>query len=471
MTADPSLPRSVELSAQLHAMVPGGAHTYAKGDDQYPEGLAPVISHGRGAHVWDVDGNEYIEYGSGLRSVSLGHAHPRVLDAVRRELDRGANFVRPSVVEVDSAQRFLETVPTAEMVKFGKNGSDVTTAAVRLARAVTGRPLVAICRDQPFFSTDDWFIATTPMSAGIPEQVADLTVSFPYGDLDATEELLRLHEGRVACLILEAATEHDPPPGYLAGLRDLVHRHGSLLVFDEMITGFRWSEAGAQGVYGVAPDLSTFGKALGNGFAVSALAGRRELMERGGLHHSRERVFLLSTTHGAETHSLAAAMAVMETYVQEGVTARLHALGERLAAGVRDAAAGMGVTDHVLVRGRASNLVFATLDEQGKPSQDYRTLFLRQLIAGGVLAPSFVVSAALTDDDIDRTVDAVAQACAVYRKALDAEDPTAWMGGRPVKPAFRRFAGRPPGEQDLRSPEARSRPSPTPPRHPGFCSA
>jgi glutamate-1-semialdehyde 2,1-aminomutase len=439
-STDLFLPRSRELNARLHAMVPGGAHTYAKGDDQYPEGLAPVISHGRGAHVWDVDGNEYIEYGSGLRSVSLGHAHPRVLEAVRRELDRGANFVRPSVVEVEAAERFLETVPTAEMVKFAKNGSDVTTAAVRLARAVTNRPLIAICRDQPFFSTDDWFIATTPMPAGIPREVGGLTISFPYGDLAAAEELLRRHDGRVACLILEAATQHDPAPGYLAGLRDLADRHGCLLVFDEMITGFRWSESGAQGLYGVPPDLSTFGKALGNGFAVSALAGRRDVMERGGLRHSQERAFLLSTTHGAETHSLAAAMAVLETYAQEGITARLHALGERLAAGVRDAAAGMGVADHVVVRGRASNLVFATLDENGQPSQDYRTLFLRQLIAGGVLGPSFVVSSALTEDDIDQTVDVVAQACAVYRKALDAEDPTAWMGGRAVKPVFRRFA-------------------------------
>ncbi|MFI9155625.1 glutamate-1-semialdehyde 2,1-aminomutase [Streptomyces sp. NPDC053367] len=432
------LPRSRTANERLHALIPGGAHTYAKGDDQYPENLAPVISHGRGAHVWDVDGNRYVEYGSGLRSVSLGHAHPRVLEAVRRELDRGSNFVRPSVLEAEAAERFLATVPTAEMVKFAKNGSDATTAAVRLARAATGRPRVALCADHPFFSVDDWFIGTTPMSAGIPASTTGLTVSFPYGDLAATEELLTRYEGEVACLILEPATHTEPPPGYLAGLRELAHRHGCVLVFDEMITGFRWSEAGAQGLYGVVPDLSTFGKALGNGFAVSALAGRRELMELGGLRHSGDRVFLLSTTHGAETHSLAAAMAVQTTYVEEGVTARLHALGERLAAGVRAAAQSMGVGDHVVVRGRASNLVFATLDEQGQPSQRFRTLFLRRLLAGGVLAPSFVVSGALDDADIDHTVDVVAQACAVYRKALDAGDPTPWLGGRPVKPVFRR---------------------------------
>ncbi|MCM1938377.1 glutamate-1-semialdehyde 2,1-aminomutase [Streptomyces sp. G3] len=437
---EPGLPRSRQANERLHALVPGGAHTYAKGDDQYPENLAPVISHGSGAHVWDVDGNRYIEYGSGLRSVSLGHAHPRVTEAVRRQLDRGSNFVRPSVVEVEAAERFLATVPTAEMVKFAKNGSDATTAAVRLARAATGRSRVAVCADHPFFSVDDWFIGTTPMSAGVPAETDELTVAFPYGDLAATEELLVRYRDEVACLILEPATHTEPPPGYLAGLRALADRHGCVLVFDEMITGFRWSEAGAQGLYGVVPDLSTFGKALGNGFAVSALAGRRELMERGGLRHPGERVFLLSTTHGAETHALAAAMAVQATYVEEGVTARLHALGERLAAGVREAAAGMGVGDHVVVRGRASNLVFATLDENRRPSQEYRTLFLRRLLAGGVLAPSFVVSGALSEADVDRTVDVVAQACAVYRKALDAADPTPWMGGRAVKPVFRRLA-------------------------------
>jgi glutamate-1-semialdehyde 2,1-aminomutase len=432
---DPSLPKSAALNARLHAAVPGGAHTYAKGDDQYPEGLAPVISHGRGAHVWDVDGNEYIEYGSGLRAVSLGHAHPRVVEAVRRELGRGSNFVRPAVIEVEAAERFLQTVPTADMVKFTKNGSDATTAAVRLARAATGRTRIALCRDQPFFSTDDWFIGSTPMNAGIPEQD---TATFPYGDLDALATLLDQHE--IAAVILEAATQTEPPAGYLEGVRELTTRHGAVLVLDEMITGFRWSEHGAQGLYGITPDLSTFGKALGNGVAVSALAGRRELMERGGLRTDEDRVFLLSTTHGAETHSLAAAIAVMDAYAEEGVIDRLHALGDRLAAGVRDAAAGMGVADHVQVRGRASNLVFATLDADGKPSQPYRTLFLRQLLTGGVIGPSFVVSAALTEEDIDRTVDVVAQACAVYRKALDAGDPTPWMGGRPVKPVFRRYA-------------------------------
>ncbi|MDX3000077.1 glutamate-1-semialdehyde 2,1-aminomutase [Kribbella solani] len=434
-----SFEKSVAANKRLHDVIPGGAHTYAKGDDQYPEDLAPVIDRGDGAHVWDVDGNEYIEYGAGLRAVSLGHRHPKVLEAVRRELDRGSNFVRPSIVELEAAERFLTAVPTAEMVKFAKNGSDATTAAVKLARAVTGRRLVALCSDQAFFSIDDWFIARTPMAAGIPAEISGLTVGFPYGDLAAAEELFQRHDGEIACLILEAATQHDPPAGYLAGLRDLAHRYGALLIFDEMISGFRFSASGAQGLYGVTPDLSTFGKALGNGFAVSALAGKREYLERGGLRDSRERVFLLSTTHGAETHSLAAAIAVMDVYAEEGIAERLHAIGDKLAAGVRAVAAAAGVQDHVVVRGRASNLVFATLDEQLAPSQPYRTLFLRELILGGVIGPSFVVSSALTDADIDRTVEVVGNACKVYRQALDAQDVAAFLQGRPVKPVFRTY--------------------------------
>jgi glutamate-1-semialdehyde 2,1-aminomutase len=440
MDSLPTMDRSLELSARLHEAVPGGAHTYAKGDDQYPEGLAPVIERGRGAHVWDVDGNRYVEYGSGLRSVVLGHAHPAVVDAVAGQIQRGTNFARPSAIEVEAAERFLQSVPTADMVKFTKNGSDATTAAVKLARAVTGRAMVAVCRDHPFFSTDDWFISTTPMDAGIPDQVSALTQSFPYADLAAVDDLFAAFPDQIACLVLEVQTASAPPSGYLEGLRDLVHAHGALLVFDEMITGFRLSEHGAQGVHGVQPDLSTFGKALGNGFAVSALAGKREYMERGGLRSDAERVFLLSTTHGAETHALAAAIAVMDTFTEQGVAGSLVDIGQRLARSVREVIDSHGLAEHLVLRGHPSNLVFATLDSEGQPSQGYRTLFMRELLLHGVLAPSFVVSAALSESDIGQTVDAVDAAAVVYRKALDAGDPAPWMGGRSVKPVFRPFA-------------------------------
>ena len=430
--------RSVELSKRLHDLVPGGAHTYAKGDDQYPEGLAPIIERGLGSHVWDVDGNEYVEYGSGLRAVSLGHAHPRVVDAVRRSLAWGTNFVRPSALELRAAERFLGAVGH-EMVKFAKNGSDVTTAAVKLARAATGRDLVAICSDQPFFSTDDWFIGRTAMPAGIPAALRDLTVRFRYNDLASVRALFAEHRRRVACLVLEAATAVEPEPGFLEGLRALCDADGALLVFDEMIAGFRLHVGGAEQVYGVRPDLATFGKAMGNGFAISALVGPRALMELGGIRDPRERVFLLSTTHGAEIPALAAMLAVVDVYESEGVIERLADRGRRLAAGVRAAIARHALDERVLLLGPHANLVFATLDAEGERSQPFRTLFLQELIARGVIAPSFVVSAALADEDLDRTVDAVDGALGVYARAL-ADGVETQLRGRSVKPVFRPHA-------------------------------
>ena len=430
--------RSRRMAARLADLVPGGAHTYAKGEDQYPEGLAPIIERGSGSHVWDVDGNEYIEYGSGLRAVSLGHAHPRVSEAVRAVLDQGGNFVRPTAIELTAAERFLETVGW-DMVKFARNGSDVTTAAIKLARAATGRDLVAICEDQPFFSTDDWFIGHTPMPAGIPQVMRDLTVAFRFNDLDSVRRLFAEHPGQVACLILEPATAVEPAPGFLEGVRELCTAEGALLVFDEMITGFRWSTAGAAAVYGVRPDLTSFGKAMGNGFAIAALCGPRELMELGGIRDTRERVFLLSTTHGAETTALAAMLAVLETYEVEGVIERLDDRGRCLRTGLRDVIRRHGLEERILVLGRPCNLVFGTLDADGQRSQPFRTLFLQELIARGIIGPSFVVSAALSDEDIDRTVAAVDQALAVYARALtDGID--GYLRGRPVKPVFRPYA-------------------------------
>jgi glutamate-1-semialdehyde 2,1-aminomutase len=433
--------RSTQAQRRLHEIVPGGAHTYARGSDQYPEGMAPVIAHGAGARVTDLDGNTYVEYGMGLRAVTLGHGFAPVVEAVSRAIARGTSFSRPGALELEAAEAFLEQVPGADMVKFAKNGSDATTAAVRLARAATGRRMVAICRTQPFFSTDDWFIGTTPMSAGTSEAERSLTVGFDYNDLDSVEALLQRHPGDIACVVLEAATSLcEPAPGFLEGLRRLADRDGFVLVFDEMITGMRWSRHGAQGVYGVRPDLSTWGKALGNGFAVSALAGRRELMELGGLRTDAARVFLLSTTHGPEASGLAAYLAVAQEYRERDVTGEMEAIGSCLAASLEGVIGAAGLGDHVEVIGRPSCLVFATRDADRRPSQAFRTLFLQELIRNGVLGQSFVVSAAHTRRDIAETVDAVARALEVYEKALDAGSVQGLLQGRPVAPALRQYA-------------------------------
>jgi glutamate-1-semialdehyde 2,1-aminomutase len=430
---------SRRLQRQAHALIPGGCHTYAKGDDQYPV-LAPgFIARGAGCRVWDADGNQYIEYGNGNRAVGLGHAYPPVVKAAREALENGCNFTRPATLEVACAETLLGLVPAAEMVKFCKNGSDATSAAVRLARAYTGRDLIAICADHPFFSVDDWFIGTTPMNAGIPEAIQQLTLAYRYNDIAGVRSLFERHPRQIAACILEAARSDEPHDGFLNELKALCEANGALLILDEMITGFRWDKGGAQRVYDIEPHLSTWGKALGNGFSVSALAGKRDVMRLGGLEHTdRPRVFVLSTTHGAETHALAAAIATIAVYRDEPVIEHLYAQGTRLRTGIEAAIARHGLARHVKILGRPCCLLYATLDRDGRPSQAFRTLFLQETIKRGILMPSLVVSYSHTDADIDATVEAVDGALAIYARALE-DGPERHLVGRPSQVVYRRF--------------------------------
>lgn len=432
-------PRSAQLSARAHQIIPGGAHTYAKGDDQFPVQAPGFIVRGDGCHAWDADGNEFIEYGMGLRAVTLGHAFPPVVEAVRAELGNGTNFTRPSPIEVEYAERLLELIPGADMVKFAKDGSDTLDAAVRLARAYTSRDRIAICGDHPFFSTNDWFIATTDMPAGIPESVREMTVKFRYNDIASVRALFAKYPGEIACVVLEAARIDEPAPGFLQDLQAVCRKEGAVLIFDEMITGFRWHAGGAQGEYGVTPDLSTWGKALANGFCLSALAGRRELMELGGLNHSRERVFLLSTTHGAETHSIAAGLATYQCYQELGVIDVLYARGAALRAGIARITQELGLQKYFGVVSRDCNLLFFTRDAEGQPSQPLRTVFMQELIRRRIIAPSLVVSYSHSEKDIAYTLEAIGEALMVYKQALT-DGYEKYLLGRPVKPVFRRFA-------------------------------
>lgn len=433
-----SFVRSRALQTKAHALIPGGCHTYAKGDDQYPF-LAPgFIQRGQGCHVWDVDGNEFIEYGMGNRCVALGHAFEPVVRAAQQEMLLGGNFTRPAEIEVRCAEKFLEMISGAEMVKFTKNGSDATSAAVRLSRAVTGRDMVALCADHPFFSVDDWFIGTTVINAGIPERTRQMSVTFRYNDLASVEAMFDRHPKQIACLILEASKYGEPEDRFLHRVQDLCRRHGTIFILDEMITGFRWDNGGAQKTYGIRPDLSTFGKALANGFALSALCGRRDLMERGGMMHAHERVFLLSTTHGAETHALAAAIATMEVYQREPVIETMYRQGTRLRCGVQERIERHGLTDYVQVIGRPCSLVHLTRDHSGQHSQAFRTLLMQELIKHGVIAPSLIISYSHSDKDVDHTIEAWDQAMNVYAKALT-DGVERYLVGPPTKTVYRKF--------------------------------
>ena len=430
--------KSTILRKKAHTLIPGGCHTYAKGDDQYPQ-LAPgFIVRGKGCHVWDVDGNEYIEYGMGLRSVTLGHAYDSVNEAAYNQMQLGHNFVRPSPVEVDCAEEFLSMITGAEMVKFGKNGSDATNAAVKLARAYTGRELIAICGDHAFFSVDDWFIGTTAMSAGIPKAIKDLTVKFRYNDTESVQALFDQYPNQIACVILEPEKDVPPANNFLHRLQSLCSQNGVVFILDEMITGFRWHNGGGQGYYDIVPDMSAFGKAMGNGFSIAALAGKREIMKLGGLDHDQERVFLLSLTHGAENPNLAAALEVMKIFKREPVVNTIWKTGERLASGIQKSIDEHRLNGYFKLIGRPCCLVYGTLDERKIPSQAFRALFLQETIKRGILAPSLIVSYSHHESDVDKTIEVIDESLSIYKMALE-EGVQKYLVGRPVKPVFRKF--------------------------------
>ncbi|MFT5764574.1 MAG: glutamate-1-semialdehyde 2,1-aminomutase, partial [Saprospiraceae bacterium] len=409
-----------------------------KGDDQFPEFLAPYIAKGKGCRVWDVDGNEFIEYGMGLRAVSLGHGYEPVVEAAYRQMQWGTNYSRPAKIELDAAAAFLDLVPGAEMVKFAKNGSDCTTAAIKLARAVTGKDMVAICGDHPFFSIDDWFMGATPIDAGIPKSIKELTLTFKYNDIRSVQNLFNRYPGKIACFIMEPEKYEPLDLKFVQALQALCKKHGTLFILDEMITGFRWHIGGAQTLYNIQPDLSTFGKAMGNGFAIAALAGKKEYMELGGLLHDKERVFLLSTTHGAENHALAASIAVMKIYREEHVIEHLQFQGERLRRGMLQSIRENNLIGNVGIHGHPSCLVFSTQDQDRKPSQAFRTLFMQECIKQGLIAPNLVISLSHSDKDIDQTIDIIHHALKVYRKGLD-EGVDKYLEGRSVQPVYRKW--------------------------------
>lgn len=430
--------KSLSLQRQFHDVIPGGAHTYAKGDDQYPEYMPVYITHGKGARVWDVDGNEFIEWGNGLRSVSLGHAFAPINNAVKNQIEFGANFGRPAMIELECAEEFLSMVDGADMVKFCKNGSDAIDGAIKLARAYTGREMVAMCASQPFFSVNDWFIGSTPMDGGIPEGTKKLTTKFYYNDLESARKMFAENPGQIACVILEAQKFEEPADGFLHKLQELCHANGTIFVLDEMITGFRWHIGGAQKKFNIVPDLSTWGKAMGNGYAISALAGKRDIMRLGGLQHSQQRVFLLSTTHGAETHAMAACIANIQFYKSHNVIERLYEQGTKLERGIMSASRDLNLQDKVTILGPACCSVYTTRDQDNQPSQPFRTLFLQETMRRGLLMPSTIVSYSHSDREVNETIEKVHEALVVYRKALD-EGIDKYLEGRSVQPVWRKY--------------------------------
>lgn len=432
--------KSDQYRQKIHHLIPGGAHTYSKGDDQFPKNSPAAIKYGKGAYVFDLDGNKFLDCSMGLTSVSLGHAYEPVLERVREELLRGVNFQRPASIEMEMAEAFLSLVPCHQMIKFAKNGSTATTAAVKLARAYTGRELVAFPSDHPFYSYDDWFIGRTPCTKGIPEVFKNLTVTYPSNDLTMLEKLFVENPGKIACVISEPEKSNNQPADYLKKLIDLCHKHGALYIMDEMITGFKTDFPGSLKKFGVEPDMATWGKGVANGFSFCALTGKKEIMQLGGINRpGEEKVFLISTTHGGETHAMAACLATINEFKTKPVVTHNQGIGSEILKSTEKIIKNKNLEKYISFIDTNWMPIFIFKDKTENVSMGLRTLFLQEMIARGVLFQgSFVPCFSHNQDDVNFFAEAFNESCDIFIKGLESGYEK-FLVGEPTKPVFRKI--------------------------------
>lgn len=409
--------------ARAERVIPMGTQTMSKHPGQWVRGAHPLyLERGKGAHVWDVDGNEWVDYPMALGPVLLGYAEPAVDEAVRRQLDLGITFTLMHPLEVEVAERIVAMCPGVDAVRFGKSGSDAVTAAVRAARAITGRDRVLV---SGYHGWHDWYIGSTARDAGVPKAVVDLTATFTYGELGSLERALETYPDAVAAVVLEPSGATVPDPGYLQAVVDLTRRHGAVSVFDEVITGFRLAPGGARERYGVQPDLSCYGKALGNGMPISAVAGRASVMD------VFQEVFF-SGTHGGEALSLAAAAAVLDTIADGTVLAGIEALGATLQARLAECVTRHGVGDRVTVGGEPQRTVVGFTGTDHLVDKSWVQQCFAE--AGVLFNGSLFVCARHSEADAGRAVEAFDTALAAMATG---EDLAARLVGPPVEPVFR----------------------------------
>jgi glutamate-1-semialdehyde 2,1-aminomutase len=432
--------KSDEYRKKIHHLIPGGAHTYSKGDDQFPELSPAAIVRGKGCYVWDPDGNKYIECLSGLASVSLGHAYAPVIKRVAEELEKGNNFSRPSVIEGEMAERFLSLVGVHDMIKFAKNGSVVTTAAVKLARAFTGRNLIARPAEHPFYSYDDWFIGSTDVQFGIPEEISNMTVKFKADDPASLEEMFNKYPGQVACVISEPEKMNVVSAENLKKMIDISHKHGAVWIMDEMITGFKTAYPGSAKKFGVVPDMITWGKGIANGFSFCALTGKKEIMELGGIRRKGEKkLFLISTTHGGETSSIAAGLATMDEFEKHNVVQHNQSVGQRFIDKTKQLLSNWNLTEYIdqLQFNWHASMGFRNAGKE--PSWEMRTLFNQEMIRRGVLFQGiFCPNFSHGNEEVDYIIEAMDETLSVYKRALE-EGHEKYLTGEAIKPVFRKF--------------------------------
>lgn len=452
---------SLDINQKMHSLIPGGSHTYSKGEDQFPFNSPRIMSHAKGAYTWDIDGNRFIDWAMGNRVFILGHAFDEIDDRVIETIRKGTNYTRPGIMEYEVADYLInEHFDEFDMIKFGKNGSDVTTAAIKLARAFTGRKYILVCGSHPFFAIHDWFIGSTDMNCGTVDSERQYTQKFIYNDRESVEQAFAKYKDQIAAVILEPVKNDSPfkielesdyhftslnqiensiETNFLKYLRAKVDKEGSVLIFDEMISGMRFDTKGVHSLYGVYPDLATFGKSIANGYSCSFLVGKKEIMELGGLKHDKERVFLLSQTHGSETVGLAATLATFQACKKYNVSNHVWTLGEKLKNGFNILVCNANVSNYFKIIGFDANPQIICTKATGEFWPQLHTFFHEIIINEGILIPWITITFSHNQEHIQKTLDAIEKAIKTLKPLIANNEVDKLLTGEAVKPVFRKY--------------------------------
>lgn len=439
--------KSETYRKKIHKLIPGGAHTYSKGDDTFPLTSPAAIDRGKGSYVWDIDGNKFLDCAMGLTSVTLGHSIDELNEAIIEEIQKGVNFQRPSYLEADLAELFLSLIRQHDRIKFAKNGSTVTTAAIKLARAFTGRKLVAFPEDQPFFSYDDWFIGKTKTSFGVPEEYSTLSKTFKSCNLNSLRELFETYPNQIAAVIFEprrTKCESDcsctiSNEAYLNEASKIIHSNGSILILDEMITGFKAAFPGLTTKLNIDADITTWGKSISNGFSFAAMTGKSKIMDLGGItNEGSKKVFLTSTTHGAETIGIRAVIETINFYKKNNVIQHIHDIGKSLYENCISILKDENFTEYLNIIPNYWMLIFELKHSKKDLIPHLQTSFSQQMILNGILIQAaFVPSYSHGKDEIDLFCKAFRKTIQVIKLQLTNIDELKKV--KPTKKVFRKY--------------------------------
>jgi glutamate-1-semialdehyde 2,1-aminomutase/spore coat polysaccharide biosynthesis protein SpsF len=425
------LKKSLKMLSKAKKLIPGASQTFSKGPTQFAQGVAPnFLEKGEGCYVYDLDGNKFIDYTMALGPVILGYNYSPVNKAIMEQLSKGSTFTLPSPVEVELAEILVNIIPCAEMVRYGKNGSDVTSAAVRVARAYTGREKIACCG---YHGWQDWYIGTTTRDKGVPGCVKNLTYTFEYNNIDRLKKIFEENRDEIAAVIMEPISTVEPEGNFLEEVKKLTHENGALLIFDEVVTGFRIALGGAQEYYNVIPDLACFGKGMANGMPISAIVGKKEIMKE------FEEVFF-SFTFGGETLSIAAAIATIKELKEKNVIYFLWAQGRKLSDGVNELIRKHKLEKHVFYQGLPPRAVMGFRDEKGDDDLELKSLFQQEAIRRGVLfTGAHNISFSHTDDVIERTLEIYDEVMSICKDTIEENNIKERLEGPTVQPVFRKI--------------------------------